>query len=229
MRPCSILRTKQGRAGPRAACSRAGTGRTARARRATRATSGRDGRCLFLPLEHPVARDPAAREARGSGRPALRSSSPRNARLSAMLSQTCGRKVARRPSASTIKPSSPADLRQQVGLIGEAIGFGAERSDTSTRHCGHSAALTAGKRGSRNAAPSAFCATSSPSAPLLEAADAAAQLAVLGQGDERGAGLGQPRGFRFLVPSSFQLASMAPRAMESNTLPASASDTSPPS
>src|SRR4051812_4959540 len=92
-----------------------------------------------------------------SGSPALRASSGRNSRLSGMLSHTCGRNVARRPSASRMMPSSPARIwASRSSSSAKRIGFGAESSDTSTLTLGHSAAVTGGKRGSRNAAAIAF-------------------------------------------------------------------------
>ena len=83
----------------------------------------------------------------------------------AALSQTCGRKVARLPSHSRIRPSSPARIcASRSASSAKRIGLGAESSDTSTSQRGHSSRVSLGKRGSSNAAARAFDATSCPAA-----------------------------------------------------------------
>ena len=161
-----------------------------------------------------------------AGRPALRSSSPRNARLSAMLfpdlrqeGARAGRRLRgsgrprRRGSARAGRP------RRRSAAASAPRAARPRRGTAATRR-----RSSGGKRGSRNAAPSAFCATSSPSGRAgLEAADAAAQLAGLGQRDEGRAGLREPRQRRwFLRAFSVQLALRWRRARcESSVLPAS--------
>ena len=136
----------------------------------------------------------AKRSAAGSrnppAEPALCFSAARNARGSAIDSQTCGRKVARWAPYRTIsavdarvaaargrRPRHPASTRSS-----------ADKSDTSIdvvlELASGRAAESAG-RGTRRR--SAFSRTSTPSgAPALERADAAPQLARLLQRHERG-------------------------------------------
>jgi hypothetical protein len=80
-----------------------------------------------------------------------------------------------------------AQLGEGVGLVAESHGSGGVSSETSTRVSGSSSALSGSKRGSRKAAAGVFLNVLEQRAPGFEAADAAAQVAVLGEGDEGGA------------------------------------------
>ena len=91
---------------------------------------------VVRPLGDPVARDLAARRGAMSARQARLAASARagTARLSGMLSQTCGRKV--RALAVGFEDQAVVaghDLREQVGLVGEAHRLGRARAATPRR------------------------------------------------------------------------------------------------
>ena len=109
-------------------------------------------------------------------------------------SQTWGRKVARRPLAEKITPSTSGRnwARASASLAkDQRFGWGQE-GDLDPGVRGNSSAFRGRKRGSWKAAAAALAQTSSARGAVShQAADAAAQLVVLGQGDEGGAGLVQ--------------------------------------
>ena len=83
---------------------------------------------------HPVAPDLAAREARVRGQAGLVDQLGDELPRSGRLSQTCGRKVARLPSHSRIRPSSPARIcASRSASSAKRIGLGVDSSDTSMR------------------------------------------------------------------------------------------------
>ena len=156
-------------------------------------------RSLFAPLGQPrsARRFIAGSRSPAAGRPCA--SAPRGSRAgSGSASQTCGRNVARRsavPRGPRRRCPGRSCARRSASSAKRSGARAADSSDTSTTsrvELVRGAAAESADRGTPRAM--ALSRTSSPRRRArLERADAAAQLAVAQQRDERRAGLGQRR------------------------------------